>query len=170
MRFGVVGISYRQAPIEVRDQAAFSDSKKIEFYDALTRQGIDQAVVLSTCNRSEVYYIASSEQESVAIKEQYLTECGAPSLVEYLFEKQEEEAMEYLFSVAAGLGDNKRNAAIGILIRRMHGQDSASRFGPFHGGVPVEARQIAPYFFVFALRIRQHGKQGAAAFRRQDKG
>lgn len=103
MRFGVVGISYRQAPIEVRDQAAFSDSKKIEFYDALTRQGIDQAVVLSTCNRSEVYYIASSEQERVAVKEQYLTECGAPSLVEYLFEKQEEEAMEYLFSVAAGL-------------------------------------------------------------------
>ena len=74
------------------------------------------------------------------------------------------------FSVAAGLGDNKRNTAIGILIRRMHSQDSASRFGPFHGGVPVEARQIAPYFFVFTLRIRQHGKQGAAAFRRQDKG
>ena len=73
------------------------------------------------------------------------------------------------FSIAVGLGDNKGNAAIGILIRRMHGQNSSSRFGPFHRGVPVEARQIAPYFFVFVLRIRQHGEQGAAAFRRQNE-
>ena len=103
MQFGIIGISYRQAPIEVRDRAAFSDSKKIEFYDRLREQGICQAVILSTCNRSEVSFLMADEKESAVVKEEFLLQCGSPELKEYLFEKKGEEALHYLFCVAAGL-------------------------------------------------------------------
>ncbi len=103
MQFGVIGISYKQAPIEVRDKAAFTDSKKIEFYDRLREQGMEQAVVLSTCNRSEVYYIYTKPEDGEKIRRQYLLECGDPELGHFLFEKQREEAVRYLFTVAAGL-------------------------------------------------------------------
>ena len=103
MQFGIIGISYRQAPIEVRDRAAFSDSKKIEFYDRLRERGICQAVILSTCNRSEVSFLMADEKESAVVKEEFLLQCGSPELKEYLFEKKGEEALHYLFCVAAGL-------------------------------------------------------------------
>ena len=103
MKFGVIGISYRKAPIHIRDKAAFSDSKKMEFLDRLQEHGIAQAVILSTCNRSEVYFLAEDPTAAAIVKEEFILQCGAPELVGYLFEKREQQALTYLFSVAAGL-------------------------------------------------------------------
>src|SRR5699024_9096345 len=72
-------------------------------YDRLREQGICQAVILSTCNRSEVSFLMADEKESAVVKEEFLLQCGSPELKEYLFEKKGEEALHYLFCVAAGL-------------------------------------------------------------------
>ena len=103
MQFGIIGISYQQAPIEIREKAAFSDMKKMECYDRLREQGITQAVILSTCNRSEVYFLTAEETDAAVVKEEFLFQCGASELEKYIFEKQGREALEYLFCVAAGL-------------------------------------------------------------------
>lgn len=103
MQFGVIGISHRQAPIEIRDRAALSDSDKLELYESLRGEAIGQAVVLSTCNRSEVYYIYTNPKEGKTVRREYLRQCGEPQLDRFLFERQGEEAIRYLFSVAAGL-------------------------------------------------------------------
>ncbi len=103
MQFGTIGISYQQAPIEIREKAAFSDTKKMECYDHLRERGITQMVILSTCNRSEIYFLTAEETDAAAVKEEFLFQCGAPELEKYLFEKQGGEALKYLFCVAAGL-------------------------------------------------------------------
>jgi len=59
------GISHQSAPIEVRESVALgADEFSSALGDLLGRTNVDEAVVLSTCNRTEVY-AASSEPESV---------------------------------------------------------------------------------------------------------
>ena len=51
MQFGFLGLSYKNADLDIRDKTAFTDSKKIDFLQKLDKIGIDQCMILSTCNR-----------------------------------------------------------------------------------------------------------------------
>ena len=54
---GLLGLSYRTAPLDLRAQAAFSDRKKLDLAAGLAREGVDQCAILATCNRTEIYYM-----------------------------------------------------------------------------------------------------------------
>lgn len=104
MTFGYVGICYHQAPLAVREQVSFTDSKKIELWNDLQKIGVEQCMVLSTCNRSEIFFFF----ESGKIKIEEIRQCYQSAFPEvpvgkYMKEMQGEEAMSYLFRVAAGL-------------------------------------------------------------------
>ncbi len=52
----ILGISFRRAPIELLERLAFADDDLVKAYRRLDElEGVDEAVVLSTCNRVEVY-------------------------------------------------------------------------------------------------------------------
>ena len=54
---GLISINYKNSPIEVREKFYFEDNEKIDFYNFVSEQfPIDGIIVLSTCNRSEIYY------------------------------------------------------------------------------------------------------------------
>ena len=54
---GLISINYKNSPIEVREKFYFEDNEKIDFYNFLSEQfPIDGIIVLSTCNRTEIYY------------------------------------------------------------------------------------------------------------------
>jgi len=55
MNIGVVGVNHNLAPINVREAVSFTDTKKIEAINILLDREIDEIVILSTCNRSEIY-------------------------------------------------------------------------------------------------------------------
>jgi len=103
MEFGVIGVSYKNADLEIREKVSFTDTKKMEFFQILKEKGVEQSIILSTCNRSEVYFLIEREEERLKVKKAYLA--FFPSFLKetYLFEKQGEEALVYLYHVAAGL-------------------------------------------------------------------
>ena len=55
MTFVAFGLSHRSSPVEVREQFAFSEALVPQALEQLRRQTAAEAVILSTCNRVELY-------------------------------------------------------------------------------------------------------------------
>ena len=65
MNIGVVGVNHNLAPINVREAVSFTDTKKIEAINILLDREIDEIVILSTCNRSEIYISGENIKQKV---------------------------------------------------------------------------------------------------------
>ena len=101
LNFAMIGISHEEAGEDIRKHVAFMDTQKMEFYELLLNKGILQAVILSTCNRSEVYMIYDEEKqldEAISIYEKMAN----ISLQGYVKIKQGKAALLYLYEVCAG--------------------------------------------------------------------
>ena len=104
MDIGVVGVNHNLTPINVREKVSFTDSKKIEAINLLLDKEIDEVVILSTCNRSEIYIKADNIEEKIKIVEDFYEEFfDEEGIKEYLFSKIEMQALRHLFEVTAGL-------------------------------------------------------------------
>lgn len=105
MRLTVVGLSHRCAPVHIREAAAFTRRAAAEAARELCAQPeICEVLVLSTCNRSEIYVISEdcdSEAAADYVKAFYLAR--APQLEPYLYLYQSSRAAQHLFRVACGL-------------------------------------------------------------------
>jgi glutamyl-tRNA reductase len=53
---GLLGLNHKSAPIEVRERFVFCEEDIKRFVSLLKLNGLTGAVVLSTCNRTEIYY------------------------------------------------------------------------------------------------------------------
>lgn len=104
MDIAVIGINHNNTPIEIRERFSFTESMKIEGSDLLLDKEVKEVVIISTCNRSEIY-IASEDLE-IAIEDvksfysQYFKFQDAES---YLFSKSGKQAVIHLYMVASGL-------------------------------------------------------------------
>ena len=93
MQFGFLGINYQNAPLAVRDRTSFTDAMKLEFFQRAEEAGVDQCMVLSTCNRSEVYYLYEREEQQAQIQSIYEGMFPDVTLEELLLRLSGEEAM-----------------------------------------------------------------------------
>lgn len=64
MQFGFLGIDYKNADLTIRDEISFTDQKKLEFFHKAEEIGVEQVMILSTCNRSEIYYFLMMNNRS----------------------------------------------------------------------------------------------------------
>lgn len=103
MQFGFLGINYQNAPLAVRDRTSFTDAMKMEFFQKAEEAGVDQCMVLSTCNRSEVYYLYEREEQQAQVQSIYEKMFPDVELEELLIRLSGNEAMAWLFRIAAGL-------------------------------------------------------------------
>lgn len=106
MEVAVVGVNHKVAPIAIREKVAFSEAKKIESMDILLDYGIEEVVILSTCNRSEIYIATKDEKIDKAIeftKSFYESFFKIIGISDYLFIEKDKKAIEHLYCVAAGL-------------------------------------------------------------------
>lgn len=104
MAIAVIGVNHKTCPIEMRERVAFINSKKIEGLQTLLDKGIEEAVILSTCNRSEIYiYAESIEEAAEKVIQFYMDFFCVPDIKEYIFVKKLDEAIRHLFRVTAGL-------------------------------------------------------------------
>lgn len=106
MKVAVVGVNHKVAPIAIREKVAFSEAKKIEAMDKLLDYGIEEVVILSTCNRSEIYIATKVEKTKDAIefvKHFYKSFFDIEDISKYLFVENGKNAIEHLYCVAAGL-------------------------------------------------------------------
>ena len=104
MNIGVIGINHNLAPINIREHVSFTDIQKIEAINYFLDRDIEEVVILSTCNRSEIYIQAKNIDEKIKLVEDFYEEFfNAKGMKEYLFSKKYTSAIEHLFKVASGL-------------------------------------------------------------------
>jgi glutamyl-tRNA reductase len=108
MELVLVGLNFRTAPVEVREKLYFSQEQALEAAAELRSQGIlEETLVLSTCNRSEVYGVKPiGNRESAAALSSYLCrfhKMQPDVLNPALFHHYDHDVVRHLFRVAAGL-------------------------------------------------------------------
>jgi glutamyl-tRNA reductase len=104
MRLQILGLNHNTAPIEIREQVVFAGDEVSRACERLTDiDGVDEAVLLSTCNRTEFYVITSDggrdRLQDWLRDERSLDQGFANSL----FTLDTEEAIRHIFRVACGL-------------------------------------------------------------------
>src|ERR1700730_5010980 len=103
MAFSILGINHRTAPVALREKVAFSEDRLLAALRTLRQQaGVAEVVILSTCNRTEVYWAgsASGAELSQWLERHHGNNLDLPSS---LYVHQELKAVEHAFSVASGL-------------------------------------------------------------------
>ena len=107
MRLLLVGISHRTAPIELRERVDFHARGLATALEALAGRGSTrEAVVLSTCNRSEVYAACGDVERARRDVADFMTSyhgIDRALVAPHLFEATDLEAARHLFRVASGL-------------------------------------------------------------------
>lgn len=103
MQFGYIGINYKKADLEIRDNTSFTDSMKIDFMQCAEQFEIEQIMILSTCNRSEVYFFYENDEQITQLLNLSQKMFPLVSLNEYIMRLTRTEAIAYLFRIAAGL-------------------------------------------------------------------
>ena len=104
MPLHILGLNHNTAPVEIREQVTYSGDHIARALAALSRlQGIDEAVILSTCNRTE-FYLESDKSGLTALKSWLKSDQSLSKDAEAaLFTLNSEEAIRHLFRVACGL-------------------------------------------------------------------
>jgi glutamyl-tRNA reductase len=103
----VVGISHRTAPVPVLERLAVPATAVPEMLeDLVSRRYVEEAVVLSSCNRVEIYAAVSAFHGGLADIGAVLAELSGYSvndLAQHLYVRYEADAVRHAFRVAAGL-------------------------------------------------------------------
>jgi glutamyl-tRNA reductase len=129
-----LGISFRHAPIELLEQLAFTDDDLMKAYRrAMDQDGIDEAVILSTCNRVEITADVGSYHGGFLALKRLLAEghgVDPEVLAEPLYSHYERDAADHLFAVAAGLdsmvlGETQIHAQVREALRRAEREGAA---------------------------------------------
>lgn len=108
MEIVLVGLNHRTATLELRERVAFTAEQARSAAEQLRERGIlTETLVLSTCNRSEVYGVPpGSVRESAPALSSFLSSFHSlreDALNESLYHHYDQEAVRHLFRVAAGL-------------------------------------------------------------------
>ncbi len=108
MEIVLVGLNHRTAPVEVRERVSFTAEQSRRAGEELRARGIlEETLVLSTCNRSEVYGVPpESSHECAPGLSTFLSEFHSvrPDVLSVsLYHHYDREAVRHLFRVAAGL-------------------------------------------------------------------
>ena len=109
MSLAVLSINHHEAPVAIREKVAFqTDEINQDLHHLKTQQGIQSCVILSTCNRSEVYVHSSIDNADV-LKQTLITwlsdkhRIDAEILTPFLSFFYNQTAVEHLAHVACGL-------------------------------------------------------------------
>lgn len=100
-----VGINYNTAPVAIRERLAFpADVLDNTLKKLLNISDISEAAILSTCNRTEFYYHANSDDQSSLVEWIADTKQIAPAeFTPYLYSYTDQQTIRHMFRVACGL-------------------------------------------------------------------
>lgn len=107
MSIVVMGINHRSAPLDVIERVSISDAALPKALHGLaSRDNVRETVVLSTCNRTEVYVVAEKFHGAYADVQDFFCEISglsADELLPHFYSQHDEAAVAHLFEVACGL-------------------------------------------------------------------
>ncbi|MBT8101428.1 MAG: glutamyl-tRNA reductase [Gammaproteobacteria bacterium] len=104
MPLQILGLNHNTAPVEIREQVVFAgDEIPRALQSLMALDGVEESVLLSTCNRTEFYVMTSDggreRLQAWLHDDRHLD----PSFGESLFSLQEDDAIRHIFRVACGL-------------------------------------------------------------------
>lgn len=101
------GVSHRSAPVSVLEQLSSDESDQFKIVDRVLQSPlVTEAMMLSTCNRVEIYAVVDAFHGGLSVIGQVLAEHAGMSmgeLTKYAYVRYSEAAVEHLFTVASGL-------------------------------------------------------------------
>lgn len=104
MTFLAIGLNHKTAPVNIREKLSFPPDKIKEAIQSLTSlDSVNEAAILSTCNRTELYCESSSDSSCIIewLKQHHLLE--GVELQQYLYIHSDKEAVNHMLRVASGL-------------------------------------------------------------------
>lgn len=102
MQLKILGLNYKTAPVEVREKISLdkeSIRRGLENLDGYDE--IEEAVILSTCNRTEIYAVTSTN--CAANIKTFMNDLTGGGVEKFLYEYDGENCVNHLFKVAASL-------------------------------------------------------------------
>jgi glutamyl-tRNA reductase len=158
MAFNILGINHKTAPVALREKVAFTEDRLQSALQALRQEsGIAEVVILSTCNRTELYWAGSASGSDLS---DWLERHHAPSLdlAASVYVHQEQRAIEHAFNVASGLDSMVLGEA------QILGQlKEAYRIAQHAGSVGPYLNKLFQAAFSTAKRVRSETQIGANA-------
>ena len=107
MHIVLMGLNHRSAPVALRERLAFSREQLPGAFDRLRREvGLEEAAILSTCNRVEIYGGVRELDSTLHRLSGFLSDhaqVALPGLQERLYSWTEPDSIRHLFAVASGL-------------------------------------------------------------------
>ena len=102
MQLKILGLNYKTAPINVREKFSIcKDSIRRGLENLDEYEGLNEAVILSTCNRTEIYAVTANGCENAA--KIFLKDLIGGDVENYLYEYDGENCVRHLFEVSASL-------------------------------------------------------------------
>jgi glutamyl-tRNA reductase len=101
------GVSHRSAPVSVLEKLSTDEADQAKIVEQLLQSSlVTEAMVLSTCNRVEIYAVVEAFHAGLSVIGQVLAEhsgMGLGDLTKYAYVRYAEAAVEHLFAVTSGL-------------------------------------------------------------------
>ena len=158
MAFNILGINHKTAPVSLREKVAFNEDRLVAALRTLRQEnGVAEVVILSTCNRTEVYWAGSATGADLS---NWLERHHGNSLdlAASVYVHHEQRAVEHAFSVASGLDSMVLGEA------QLLGQlKNAYRVAQETGSTGPTLNKLFQAAFSAAKRVRSETQIGANA-------
>jgi glutamyl-tRNA reductase len=162
MKLWLTGLNHRTAPVDVREQVAFSEQDLPRLLEQLRAQpGVSEALILSTCNRVEVTVAADENSDPHSAVVGFLCrerQVDRSWLERHLYEYEDNDAVRHLFRVASSL-DSMVVGEPQILGQLKSAYAIAKDIGAVSGALDT----IVTRAFSVAKRVRSETDIGASA-------
>jgi len=103
----LVGVNHKTTPVEIRERLAFSPGEiEASLERLISHPEIIENIILSTCNRVEIYARVRNTEQGVLLLKQFICDyhkISLPELDSYFYSYQDEAAVEHLFRVSSSL-------------------------------------------------------------------
>jgi glutamyl-tRNA reductase len=156
MNLIALGINHNSAAVEVRERVAFAPEQVSEaLSDACSDVGLDEVVILSTCNRTELYAVPADKTAPADKARQLILwmanyhHLSADELSECAYHYESEQALHHMMQVASGLDSMVLGEP------QIFGQmKSAYAVARSSGTIGPELGRLFPRIFSIAKRVR----------------
>ncbi|HEY1659004.1 MAG TPA: glutamyl-tRNA reductase [Candidatus Sulfotelmatobacter sp.] len=159
MRYQLIGVNHKSAPLEVRERLAIPESRLPEFCRHLAAHpGIEEGMIISTCNRVEVItHTANGSADLRGFLHDHF-QLKAEDLDPHLYELREKDAVRHVFRVASSL-DSMVVGEAQILGQVKEAYATARAVGAVHG----QLDQLFNRAFAVAKRVRTETAVGSSS-------
>jgi glutamyl-tRNA reductase len=158
MPLKILGLNHTTAPVDIREQVIFAAASiPHALVEIVALPGIDEAVMLSTCNRTEIYVASQPGGEAALLDWLKSDQALSAEAQNALFVLSDDAAIRHLFRVACGLDSMilGEPQILGQLKDAFRAADSAGSIGPSLG-------RLFQHTFSVAKKVRTDTEIGSS--------